>query len=84
MHIADEAACAVAALLDFAAIGVEDAVIKIGVRLTRTLDLQDLVTADPEMAVGKKTQLFGRKGQRMGERVQNDEVVAQSVHFSEF
>ena len=48
MHEAHEAAGAVAAMLDLAAVGIENAVAEIGVRLGGALDQQDLVGADAE------------------------------------
>ena len=51
MHELDEAARAVAALLDLAAVGIEDAVAEIRARRLRLLDHQDLVAAHAEMAV---------------------------------
>ena len=46
----DEAARAVAAMLDFAAVAVEDAVLEVGAGQSRTLDQQQLVRADAEVA----------------------------------
>ena len=51
VDVAHETARAVAALLHFAPVGIEDAVVKVGVRLAGRLDLKDLVAADPEMPV---------------------------------
>ena len=56
-HETHEAARAVAALLDLAAVGIENAVVEIGARRARRLDLQNLVAADAEMAVGDAAQL---------------------------
>ena len=84
MHETHEAAGAVAALLDLATIGVEDAVAEIDAGLPRRLDQQDLVATDPEMAVGKKTQLFRRQRQRLAHAVEDNEIVAQTMHLREF
>ena len=51
MHELDEAACAIAALLHLAAVGVEDAVAKIRAGRLRALDDQDLVAAHAAVAV---------------------------------
>ena len=56
VHELHEAARAVAALLDLAAVGVEDAVAEVDAR-PRGLDHQDLVAAHAEMAVGDALQL---------------------------
>src|SRR6266446_1597766 len=53
-----EAARAVAALLDLAAVGVEDAVAEVHAALLRPLDHQDLVCANAEVPVGDLSQLF--------------------------
>ena len=63
-----EAARAVAALLDLAAVGVEDAVAEIGVGPCRRLDHQDLIAADAEMAVGEMPQLRRRQRERRARR----------------
>ena len=63
-HEAHEAARAVAALLDLAAVGVEDAVAEIGAGARGGLDQQDLVAADAEMAVGDPAHLLAAKVER--------------------
>ena len=70
--------------LDLATIRVEDAVTEIDIRLRRRLDEQDLVAADAEMAVGDVTQLFRRQRNPLADAVENNKVVAQTVHFGEF
>ena len=84
MHEAHEAARAVAALLDLAAVGVEDAVAEVDVGAAGFLDQQDLVAADAEMAVGDAAALFGRERDGLADAVEHDEVVAEAVHFGEF
>jgi len=78
-----EAASAVAALLDFAAVGVEDAIAEIDVRLASFFNEQNLVTADAEVAVGEQAQLRRGQRDRLTKPVEDDEVVAQSVHLDE-
>jgi hypothetical protein len=58
---AHEGARAVAALFDFAAVVVEDAVAEIAAGLGRRFDHQDLVGADAEAAVGQAAPLRGRE-----------------------
>jgi hypothetical protein len=84
MHETHEAAGAIAALLDLATIGIEDAVAEIDTGLARLLDQQDLVTADTEMAVGQVNQLFRAEGNLLAHAVEDNEIVAQTVHFGEF
>ena len=52
-HELDEAARAVAALLDLAAVGVEDPVAEVDVGARRPLDDEDLIAADAEPPVGE-------------------------------
>jgi hypothetical protein len=84
VHEADETARTVAALLDLAAVGVEDAITEIALRGSgsgRLLDQQDLVAADAEMAIRKLPQALGTKVEALAHAVEDDEIVAQSVHF---
>ena len=83
VHEAHEAARAVAALLDFAAVGVEDAVAEIDVGAGRRFDHQHLVAADAEIAVGEATHLLRRQDDRLANGVDNDEVVTEAVHLGE-
>jgi hypothetical protein len=83
MDEAHEAARAVAALLDLAAVGIEDAVAEIDARRRRALDDQDLVAADAEMAVGEKARLGRRRHEVLADGVEHDEIVAEAVHFGE-
>jgi hypothetical protein len=71
-------------LLDLAAVGVEDPVVEVGIGLAGRLNLEDLVTADAEMPVGDPSQLIGSQGQGPGQGLQDDEVIAQAMHFSKF
>ena len=80
---AHEAACAVAALFDLAAVGVEDAVAEIDVGAGRRLDHQQLITADAAVAVGDRLDARGGEIDRRARGVDDDEVVAQAVHLGE-
>ena len=83
-HEADEAARAVAALLDLvAAAAVEDAVAEVDARRRARLDDQDLVGADAEAPVGEAAQLRGVELERRARRVEHDEVVARALHLRE-
>src|SRR5690606_23681117 len=57
---AHKAARTVAAVLDLATIGVEDAVAKVGFRMQWVLDQQNLVCTHAKMAVRKRPRPFGR------------------------
>ena len=61
MDETDEATRAVAALLDLAAIGIEDPVAEIDAGLAGRLDQQNLIATDPEIAVGEVAKLFRGK-----------------------
>ncbi len=78
----DEAARPVAALLDLAAVRVEDAVAEICVPLRR-LDHQDLVAADAEAPVSEAADIGGSERERRARCVDDDEIVAQSLHLGE-
>ena len=79
----DEAARAVAALLDLAAVGVEDPVAEIDVVARRGLDHQHLVAADAEAPVGEPAQLRRRQLQALPHAVEDDEIVAEPLHLGE-
>ena len=83
VHEAHEAARAVAALFDLAAIGIEDAIAEINVRARRFLDDEDLVAADTKVPVGEKLRLgrceLGEGGVAHG--IEHDKVVAQALHL---
>ncbi len=51
-HEAGKTARAIAALFDLPAIRIKDAIVKIGIRTTRRLDQQHLVTADAKTPIG--------------------------------
>ena len=84
MHETHETARAVTALLDLAAIGIENPVTEIDPRLLRHLDQQDLVATDAEMTVSQVAQLLRRQRKRLANAVKDDEIVAQTVHLREF
>jgi hypothetical protein len=83
VHVSHQAACAIAALLDLAAIGIEDAVIEISVGSACALDLQDLVTSHTEMAIGEEAKLIETQLDRIIDRVEHDKIVSQPLHFRE-
>jgi hypothetical protein len=82
-HEAHEAARAVAALLDLAAVGVEDPVDEVHVGAVGRLDQQHLVGAHAEVAIRERAPL--RLGQRhaLAHAVEHDEVVARALHLGE-
>jgi len=79
-----EAARAVAALLDLAAVGVPDTVAEIRIDSRRFLDQKDLVAADAEVAVRDLSGALRGHLDRATHAVQDDEVVAGSLHLGEF
>src|SRR6185295_9599804 len=82
-HELDEAARAVAALLDFAAVGVEDAIAEVDALLRRPLDDQQLVEADAEVPVGERADLLAAEREVLLRRVDDDEIVARALHLGE-
>ena len=83
VHVAYEAARAVAALLDLAAVRIDDAVTKIGGRGRRRFDDQDLVGADAEMPVGQRPPLGRRQIERLMDAIDHDEIIAEAMHLGE-
>jgi len=83
VHEPHEAARAVAAVLDFAAVGVEDAVAEVGFRVGGGIYDEDLVATDSELAVRERAR--ARRGHLDGlpHAVKHHEVVAGPVHFGE-
>ena len=82
-HEAHEAARAVAALLDLAAVGIEYAVTKIHIGLRGALDQQNLVAANAEVPVGNGAQLCRVQIHPLCHAVEHDKIVAEAVHFGE-
>src|SRR6185437_17067268 len=73
---------AVAALLDFAPVGIEDSVGEARARLPRRLEYERLIETDPAAPLGEPPQRGGR-GRSARRRVEYDEVVAEAVHLRE-
>jgi hypothetical protein len=80
----DEAASAVAALLDLATVGVEDPVAEIDVGARWPLDQQHLVAANAEMTIGKANDLSSVEFDALADAVEHHKIVAQSLHLGEF
>ena len=83
-HELDEAARAIAAMLDLAAVAIEDAVSEIDAFDGGLFDQQQLISADAEMPVRERAHLRGAQVERLRVAVEHDEVVARAVHFGEF
>ena len=79
-HVAHKAARAVAAVLHFMAIVVDD-VFEIHIRRGRGPHAQNLVGPHAKVAVGQKTVLIRRQVQRRGRFVKHHEIVARPLHF---
>jgi hypothetical protein len=78
---ADETPRAVAALLDLAAIGIEDPIAEIDAGPVGRLDDQDLVGADAEAAIGQPADLAHIERERTIDAVDHHEVVAGPLHL---
>jgi hypothetical protein len=81
LDIARETACAIATLLHFTAIGIEDAIAKIDLRILRVFQQQDLVAANPKMAIGDMANHFGAQPDILPDSVDHHEIIAQALHF---
>ena len=82
-HEHDEAAGAVAALLDLAAVGIEDAIAKVGVAACAALD--DAAPGRSPRRSGDRRARELRRVERelLARRVDDDEVVAGALHLRE-
>ena len=80
---ARKAARAIAALLDLAAVAVEDPIAEIGAGEFRPFDQQQLVEANAEVTIAKALdqRRVGRKG--LVDPVDDHKVIAKAVHFGE-
>jgi hypothetical protein len=81
MNKSGKATGAIAALLDFPAIGIKDPVTKIGIGPGRGLNDQDLVATNPEAAVREPPAEGGRGFKRLAQSINDDKVIAGAVHF---
>jgi hypothetical protein len=73
------AARGIAAGLDLAAVGVEDAHAKVG--QVRRLEQDELVASNAGTTVGERARTGGVDRDRLGPRVEDNEVVAEPVHL---
>ena len=80
---AGDAARAVAALLDLRAVRVEDPVVDVRPRAARRQEYQCLVEADARVAIRQPAQRVLRRDLAGILRVEDDEVVAESMHLRE-
>jgi hypothetical protein len=68
-------------MLHLAAVGVEDAVGEVRLRLGGRLEQQHLITTDTEMAVGQGLYLRRRQRHRLAHAVDDHKIVAQAMHL---
>ena len=83
VHEAHKAARPVAALTHFSAIRIKNPVAKVGIGTGGFFDQQNLVATYAEVTVGNMAQLRGRQIDLLIDRVEDDEIIAQSMHFGE-
>ena len=83
VYIFGEAARAIAAVFYLAAVAIENAVAKVGIRARRGLDLQKLVKPNAELPVGIESDLLCAEAMRLRDTVDNHKVVAEAVHLCE-
>ncbi len=76
-----DAARAIAAGGDLAAIGVADAHEDVGARRFRLLQDEQLVAADPGVPVGNGAYRLAVERQRLSARIEHDEIIAEPVHL---
>src|SRR5690554_3384939 len=83
VHKAHKAARAVAAMLDFTAVRIEDAIAEVSVGMGWCLYDQHLISPDAEVSVSQGPGAFGRHRYGLAHAVEHDEIVAGAVHFRE-
>ena len=83
IHVARKAACPIAALLDFTAIGVMDHIFKIQAIGWRRAHRQNLVGTYAKVAIGQKTVVRWRQAQLALCFIEHDKVIARALHFGE-
>src|SRR2546430_11225701 len=81
---ANETPRAIAALLDFASIGVPDAVAEVDVLALRFFHEQHLIAADAEMPVREPFRELWLHLDVPADAVDHDEIVADAMHLGEF
>jgi len=81
MDKAYKAARAIAALFHLAAIGIEDAVTEISLRVQRLFHQQQLIAADTKVPIGNTTDLFGIETDALTYSIKHDKVITQALHF---
>ncbi len=82
-HEFSKAACAIAALGDFAAVGIKNAIFKIDIGVAGWFNQQDLIAANACVAIGEATGELVRHCHGLGHGINNHEVIAEAVHFGE-
>ena len=82
-HEAHETARAVAALLDFGAVGVEDAINEIDIRTIGGLDQQQLVSAHTKVPIRQPAPLLSRQIDFLTHAVEHHKIVARALHLGE-
>jgi hypothetical protein len=71
-------------LLDFAAIGVINAVAEINIRRVGFFDDQNLICTDAKAAVSDMLPLFAGELYLLINRIDHDKIIAGAMHFGEF
>jgi hypothetical protein len=82
MHIPNETAGTITALFDLTTIRVINSVTKISITYS-PLHQQYLIASDAKMTVGQQSTLRWTEAHGLIHRINHDEVIAQSLHFSE-
>ncbi|MNI21892.1 hypothetical protein D3C73_754340 [compost metagenome] len=80
-HEAREATCAVAALFNLGAVGVENPIAEIHVRVARCFDDQQLVETDAGVPVAPLLGMLGQNVRVLADQVEDHEIIAQAVHL---
>jgi hypothetical protein len=79
----NEAARTVAAVFDFAAVGIENPVAEVCLRMRRMFDQQYLIAANTELAVGEGACARCSHFNGLAHPIQDHKIITGAVHFCE-
>jgi len=83
IHIAGETARTIPALFNFTTIGIENPVTEVHICCGRRFDEQQLIEADAEVSVSQLADLVCIETECLSNRIDDDEIITETVHFCE-
>ena len=83
MHETHKATSTIAAMLDFAAIRIKDAIAKVRLRVAGCIDQQDLIASNAKLAMRNRTRHVRCEFNRLSNAINDNKIVAGAMHFGE-